>query len=353
MLAMGYAGQEVTVSVHPAAERQAAPALAFVRPHFSVVPCVSGAGASLSVEILPLSDWRQRTDAGEQTRIRVARTHTRHVWASRWRAGGRTTIAVESSRTVFDLADDGSAARIHVSDTSRYHLSDLLRDVMWELASAGGNGRFIHAAAVSDGRAVVAFTGSKGAGKTTTALDFVHAGAGFYSGDILFLDSDGAAVHSFPDYPGVCWGTLRAFPRLFDAAVGLGLTPSPNDGQKVLLPHDFYRTALGVRKVAPPLPLCAVIAPDIAAPGDARLVPAPPGYEHFAAMSRHTSGPGEGWEPFLAAVAGRAAGSANRRPGGAAMGQVWPKVPWYARLGRGRLPVEDIGRVLDTRVPTR
>jgi len=339
-----FAGEEVVLDVHDEARRQIAPVLDFVRPHFSPEPIDALHASCLRIEIVPFGLWEEPTGTAEITRVRRARREERHLWGKRWHRAGRKVIAVDSSQTVFDLAEDGTDARVYVSDSSHFHVTDFIRDLFWELALSGGAGHFVHAAAVSGGMGAVAFVGAKGAGKTTTALDFIHAGADFYSGDVLFVDSAGSAAHSFPDYPGICWGTLRVYPKLFEAAVELGRTPAQADSDKILLPHDFYWRALGVPKAAPPLPLQAIVSVNVTRGGAARLRRSDPAYELLEPMHRKTSDPGQGWQPFLVAMKRRRTLAAE--VAGLAVERIRPAVPWYERSGRGRLDVAQISDVL-------
>lgn len=341
---LGFAGQRIFASISDEAAADAALVLDFVQPHFSV-----GRGPrperAIAIEIRPLVEWRRPDTAGSRTLVRKGRTEQKHLWGTRWTGPETTTIEIPTSRTALELAADGRSARVFITATSRYHLSDFFRDIFWELAEAGGAGIFVHAAAVCDGTGVIAFTGDKGAGKTTTALDFAHAGADFYSGDVLFMDSAGSAVFSFPDYPGVCWGTIRAYPRLLEAVVGMGHTPSEVDSDKILLPHDIYQSALGVRKAAPPLPLHAVVLADVSAAGPGRLEPVESRPDLLAPMQRKTSDPEEGWEPFLREVrksAIRTAGASAEKSSQAAQ----PAVPWSARRGLTRVPQSEIAAFL-------
>ncbi|MBZ3907001.1 phosphoenolpyruvate carboxykinase (ATP) [Streptomyces griseiscabiei] len=341
-LSIRFAAQEISATVHPDAEQAIAPVLAFVQPHFSVEPLDFAQANGLPLRISSLADWTRPSGEPQRTMVRKGRSDDTHVWGDLWQVGDRTVIEIASSRTVFDLATDGSGLHVYVSDTSRYHLSDFLREAMWELAAVGG-GTFIHAASVSNGQAAVALVGDKGAGKTTTALDLVRSGADFYSGDILYTTTDASQVYSFPDYPGVCWGTIRANPELLKAAEELGLEQSPDDGAKVLLPHDIYWTALGVRKAAPPLPLGAILIANVSAAGPARIETAAPRWDLLETLERRGSDPGEGWEPFLG-EAGRRYACSGSEP---RTGPLRPDVPWYTRLGRGRPSSEEIAALFE------
>ncbi|KND29040.1 hypothetical protein IQ64_42520 [Streptomyces stelliscabiei] len=341
-MSIRFAAQEISATVHPDAEQAVAPVLGFVQPHFSVDPVDPAQARGLPLRISSLADWTRPSGEPRRTMVRKGRSDATHVWGDLWQVGDRTVIEIVSSRTVFDLATDGSGLHVYVSDTSRYHLSDFLREAMWELGAVGG-GTFIHAASVSNGQAAIALVGDKGAGKTTTALDLVRGGADFYSGDILYATTDARQVYSFPDYPGVCWGTIRANPELLKVTEELGLEQSPDDGAKVLLPYDIYWTALGVRKSAPPLPLGAILIANVSAPGPARIEPAEPRWDLLETLERRGSDPGEGWEPFLD-EAGRRYARSGSEP---RTSPLRPDVAWYTRLGRGRPSPEEITGLLD------
>lgn len=325
-----FARSTVTVRVAQDALDAWAPVRRFLEPHVEFVPATGNGESSTVIEVVGRPTWRRPSTSGESTLVR-RRASGGHVHGSRWHSKGRTTIHVAGSDTVLDLSDDGSHARLFMAETSRYHVGDFVRDVLWELAS--GYGTFIHAAAVSTTSGVVAITGPKGAGKTTTAVDLIGAGYHFYTGDALFLMGEVNETYSFPDYPHVGWGTMRSAPALLGAAAQAGCVPGADDA-KVLLPHDVYETALGATQDRPPLPLRAVVLSDLAGSGGVTASDDAQGAEEAVApMERQTSDPGEGWEPFLAALPRTSGGP--RTPD-------WvtgPDVAWFSR--RGRQPLTD------------
>jgi hypothetical protein len=80
----------------------------------------------------------------------------------------------------------------------------------------------LHASAVSFGESVVAFVGSEGAGKSTTAAAFAQQGWGTVSDDVVALNETDGAFHVHPAYPYIClwpesaeaiFGNAQALPR--------------------------------------------------------------------------------------------------------------------------------------------
>jgi hypothetical protein len=80
----------------------------------------------------------------------------------------------------------------------------------------------LHASAVSFGDEVVAFVGSEGAGKSTTAAALAQLGCGIVSDDVVALVEVGGIFHVYPAYPYVClwpesvemiYGSAEALPR--------------------------------------------------------------------------------------------------------------------------------------------
>lgn len=330
-----YAGALIHVRVDPSAAGPLSRVWSFFRPHVAVVPVAGPTpGAALTVEVLPYAAWTPRDEiSADDTLIRKSPRRGNHVWGRSWVDDGSTTLHIAASETVLVLYDDAARVRIHLGEHSWYHVSDFLRDVLWELAAARGT--FVHAAAVSGGHGVVAFVGDKGAGKTTTAVDFMRAGASFFTGDALYMPHGSRECYGFPDYPNVGWGTLRDTPDLYDAAVAAGREPG-EDTDKVLLPYDIYETALGASFVPSPLPLVAVVLPQVSAPGAVRLVPSVPA-STLEPGHRRTTDPDQGWEPFLRRLSG------ERRVAGA---PVLDDVRWFARQGLGRPSAADIARVM-------
>lgn len=329
----------VDVTVERDAARELDPVWDFVKPHFDVLYEREAAGV-VQLRFAPIHELPLEASADE-TVVRRTSDPTKQIVARRWMVGTSTALYVESSATGFLLDPAGAGAQIFVSGRSRYHVSDFLRGVVWEIA--GGSGSFVHAAAVVDrtGEGVIAFAGRKGAGKTTTALEFVVAGASYFSGDSLYLPNDGAGrCYSWPDYPYIGWGTLRMVEGAERMLAARGLVPGP-DREKVLLPHDWLQTALGATQSQPPRMLRTVVLPrlhdDLPSTRPA-LCPTEPDPDALQGVIRQWSAPTEGWEPFLGAIRARCAPSPQPASS--------PAVTWFERRGQGRLDAAEIEAVL-------
>ncbi|MEV5047151.1 hypothetical protein AB0N20_21550 [Streptomyces griseoincarnatus] len=337
-LTVEFAGRAFTLRIAAGAEAAMAPVLSFIAPHFPTRPTPAPpACAALQIDVEPYDAWQPPNGGGERTLVRKTGNPARDVWGSRWRQRRQTLLHIPASSTAFALDDDATHAVVYVSAHSQYHVSDFLRDVAWELAA--GHGWFIHAAAVSTQSGVIALVGPKGAGKTTTAIEFMRAGADFFTGDVLFLARDDNACHSFPDYPHIGWGTLRSHQELAAEAQRLGLKPAA-DQDKVFLPHDVYRIMLGAGQGRSPLPLRAVVLPQVATHGAARITRSGAA-ESIEAMPRETTYADQGWEPFVRLLRTGTAleQSLVSHPG-------LDRALWFSRLGRGRPAADQMAAVL-------
>jgi hypothetical protein len=78
----------------------------------------------------------------------------------------------------------------------------------------------LHASAVAFGDRCVAFVGSAGAGKSTTAAAFAQQGHGVLSDDIVALQEHGGSFQVMPAYPHIClWP--ESVEMLYDSAEAL------------------------------------------------------------------------------------------------------------------------------------
>ncbi|WP_448195455.1 hypothetical protein [Pseudomonas aeruginosa] len=132
------------------------------------------------------------------------------------------------------------------------HLIELVRYYGLLVESAKGSAVLHSSAVVSRSHEVVtAFAGVKGAGKTTTMLEYVLAGEhDYYSGDKLLLDVQDGRVRArgWPDYPHIGLGSLRRHPRLieeFSELAGLINDPACADRHKVLIAPERFAQIFG------------------------------------------------------------------------------------------------------------
>jgi hypothetical protein len=137
----------------------------------------------------------------------------------------------------------------YVTEASFIHLVELVRYTALLLEEARGSILLHASAAVADGEAVLVL-GHKGAGKTTTLLRMLFGQQlDYMSGDKVLLGSDaeGLILRSWPDYPHVGIGTLRAHAE-FAAKCGVALRwpggAAKPDSHKELIDPGQFRAAL-------------------------------------------------------------------------------------------------------------
>ena len=137
----------------------------------------------------------------------------------------------------------------YVTEASFIHLVELVRYTALLLEETRGSILLHASAAVADGEAVLVL-GHKGAGKTTTLLRMLFGQQlDYLSGDKVLLGSDaeGLILRSWPDYPHVGIGTLRAHAG-FAAKCGVALRwpggAAKPDCHKELIDPGRFRSAL-------------------------------------------------------------------------------------------------------------
>jgi hypothetical protein len=130
----------------------------------------------------------------------------------------------------------------------------------------------LHASAVASGDRAVAFVGSEGAGKSTTAAALARRGYPVLSDDVVTLVERGGAFHVMPAYPYLClWpdsvekieGSREAFSRFTPEwdkrCLPLG-SPDARFEDRALPLGAIY--VFGDRKTDPALPIEALSAQD-------------------------------------------------------------------------------------------
>lgn len=161
------------------------------------------------------------------------------AWDPQRQVGYRYCV---SSRRVDFYGEEG--AFIHLIELVRYY--GLL------VESAKGSAVLHSSAVVSRSRdAVTAFAGVKGAGKTTTMLEYVLGSEHeYFSGDKVLLDVQDGRVRArgWPDYPHIGLGSLRQHPSLLQAFPELAdliNDPAQDDRQKVLIAPERFSEVFG------------------------------------------------------------------------------------------------------------
>jgi hypothetical protein len=141
-----------------------------------------------------------------------------------WRVeGGRFLRLAYFDGTQFWLNQDVTEiwatwpANLTIEDTATYLLGPVLGLVL-RLRGV----TCLHASAISFGEFVVAFVGSEGAGKSTTAAGFSQQGLSIVSDDVVALTEMHGAFYVHPAYPYLClwpesvetiYGSADALPR--------------------------------------------------------------------------------------------------------------------------------------------
>jgi hypothetical protein len=125
--------------------------------------------------------------------------------------------------TKFWLDRDGTRvwatwpANLTIEDAATYLLGPVL-GLMLRLRDV----TCLHASAVSFGNGVVAFVGSEGAGKSTTAAALAQQGCAVVSDDVLALEEVAGSFRVYPAYPYLClwpesveaiYGAAESLPR--------------------------------------------------------------------------------------------------------------------------------------------
>jgi hypothetical protein len=315
-LTVRYLDTVLCLRLDPAALSHLEQSFGFLRSHFTIQPD-SVPTADCLIDIVSFDEIKVHDHArgdGTETVMKLASRRHYVVSGARFATATGHLIVTEKTRTAYLFDYRSAAARLFVSPGSWVHIIEFLRALVWELEVARGT-LVLHAAAVEKDGAAYALSGAKGAGKTTTLLDILRSpGFRFVSGDKLFATrgaDGGIGVTGWPDFPHVGWGTIKARPRLFKAVVrDLGLVPSDNPREKVVLPHAWYREVIGFEICARRLPLAAFVLPqiDVSNPD----APSTLSRTHLndsaiagIVESRKRPGPREGWEPYFAAVTAR------------------------------------------------
>lgn len=165
-----------------------------------------------------------------------------------------------------DVAID-NVFTIRITEKSTVQVLDFVRDLVIRHEENEGT-VVLHASGVCrDGRAVI-IAGAKGAGKTTTLLSVLRRpGWRYFTGDKLFckLEDDQITVYPWRDYPYVGVGTIRSDPRL-EKLVRENVDERIDvyePGHKILMDPDVFESWVGAEFSAEPLPLAALLLPEV------------------------------------------------------------------------------------------
>lgn len=244
--------------------------LAFISPYFLSEKVEGEVDLHLTLheENTFLPEWKT-CYTGEET-IRRSTAEAFNLELSRGELSDGTQIAWnERDQTGYAFVPGSQRMDLYISNSSFIHLIEFFRYYCL-LLEAGKGSVLLHASAVENLETgeVLAISGVKGGGKTTTMLNLVGSGKyGFFSGDKLLVDlHEGALrVRGWPDYPHVGVGSLRRHPELCRKLGLLVSEPPMSDADardKYLFTPELFYGALGTPKT-PSGSLEGLLLPDI------------------------------------------------------------------------------------------
>ncbi|MFF0659401.1 hypothetical protein [Micromonospora tulbaghiae] len=289
-------------------------------------------------EAIPAS-WRAAaTTAVTMRRSSAAAFNLRGL---RGRLDGADIVVCPDTTTALRLRDGDLSADLHLGSASFVQLVEFIRDIVLKAAERGGAVQLHAACAARDGRAV-AIVGAKGAGKSTMMLDLVgRHGFRLVSGDKILVEwaGDGLTVRGWPDFPHLGVGTILGHPALAAEVAALGYDLDPAEPQrKLLLDPDVLERAFGLAYEPGPVPLSAVVLPEVARGGAAELFVL--AHADLEEAMRHVERTADnrwmGWHTFRTSVPAEvsAHSEAAVRPGLA-------RLDWWRSAGRAPYPGVD------------
>lgn len=157
--------------------------------------------------------------------------------------------------------------RVRLTAKSTIQIIDFVRDLVIRHQENRGT-VVLHASGFRNDEKAVIVAGSKGAGKTTTLLSALrHSGWSYFTGDKVFCrqTGDGITVYPWRDYPYVGVGTIRADRRL-EELVRQNVDPLLDEHpptHKLLIDPDVFESWLGTEFSADPMPLSAILLPEV------------------------------------------------------------------------------------------
>ncbi|RMV71068.1 hypothetical protein ALP05_200120 [Pseudomonas caricapapayae] len=195
--------------------------------------------------------WKARCQTPHLIRKSYAEGFTLKVWQGDLPNGDSVAWDPES-KVGYRCSISTRKVDFYGAEDAFIHLIELVRYYGLLVESAKGSAVLHSSAVVSLSReSVTAFAGVKGAGKTTTMLEYLLAGKhSYYSGDKLLLDVQDGRVRArgWPDYPHIGLGSLRQHPRLieeFPELTGMINDPACADRHKVLIAPERFAEVFG------------------------------------------------------------------------------------------------------------
>lgn len=155
---------------------------------------------------------------------------------------------------------------IFCSEKSEIQLIEFIRDLIIKDQEQKGTLILHSTAAEKDGKGFI-IAGSKGAGKTTTLMEFLYKyDCKMVSGDKVFLRVSAGEItlHGWPDYTHIGVGTIRRFPQLIKMIKDYGITDieDRSPSEKILIEPSFFNAHSNITYCKESLPLEYILFPE-------------------------------------------------------------------------------------------
>lgn len=261
------------------------------------------------VRVEPYAGHEHAAARARGERVTIRRSSAAPFNFEAWRVERAGRVLYANEHTVLEAPRacgcDGDEFRLAISEGSSVQAIDFVRDLIVRHEEMRGT-VILHAAAVVRDGEVVAIAGSKGAGKTTTLLALLGAGAGrYFAGDKLFCRRDGDRLLCLPfrDWPYVGIGSLRHAGWL-QARLGARAADLErrDPREKVLLDPDEFESWVGGFAIEE-LPLAGLLLPAVEPGRPLELAPLDGAQARHAALraivDRSADTTFFGWQDYL------------------------------------------------------
>lgn len=261
---LSFGGTRIRFDVESDAAAAFAPVARFFR-HSLMPPSEEEATFVVHVEPRNAADLRRARAAGRQVAIRRSSAAAFNFDAWRLDLGDRWLYANEQTTLetprVCGCSDD--SFRLGIGPGATVQVVDFVRDLVVRHEESRGT-VILHASAATVRERLVAIAGPKGAGKTTTLLTLLGAGAGrYFTGDKLFcrLYRDRVVCLPWRDWPYIGVGTLR-HAALLGRQVPANLDARSHD-EKLLFDPDAFERSIGIEFVVEARALDGFVLPAV------------------------------------------------------------------------------------------
>lgn len=204
--------------------------------------------------------------ATENLVIRTSSVKKFRLSANKYTSNKKIIYDCLHSDTVIIMETGSKDITIFCSEKSEIQLIEFIRDLIIKDQEQKGTLILHSAAAEKNGKGII-FAGSKGAGKTTTLMEFLYKNnCKMVSGDKVFLRVSNGKItlHGWPDYTHIGVGTLRRFPQLIKMIKDYGVTDidDRNSVEKILIEPSFFNQHSDITYCKESLPLEYILFPE-------------------------------------------------------------------------------------------